>query len=90
MPDQPIAVGIDAPQTDEVAQAVLVVLLDRHPALMSIEELVQYFALPTQSAFGSMLVNEGLDDLARWGLVHRLDRFVFASYAAVRGLELRG
>ena len=82
--------GVYVPETDEVARCVLTVLLDCYPALVSIEELVRHFAFPARTAFPQMFIEEGVDDLARAGLAHRLDRFVFASQAAVRGEGLRG
>ena len=90
MPDQPTPSDVFVPHIDEAPQAILNVLLDRHPALVSIEELVGYFSVPTRTAYDTMVVDEGVDDLVRWGLAHRLDQFAFASYTAVRGLELRG
>jgi hypothetical protein len=89
MQEQPSAGSTYSPGTDEVAGTLLNVLLDRHPALVSVEELVRYAAFPSGTAFSEMCVDEGLDDLARWGLAHRLDRFAFASHAAVRVGELQ-
>lgn len=90
MQDQPTGGSVYVPEADEVAGCVLTVLLDRYPALVSIEELVQHFAFPGRSAFPAMFIEEGVDDLARAGLAHRLERFVFASQSAVRGEGLRG
>ncbi len=88
MPDQPTAGGGFVPETDEVTQAILGVLLHRYPALVSLEELVQNYAYPSEHAFSMRAIHEGVDDLARWGLAHRLDRFAFATHAAKRGEQL--
>jgi len=88
MPDQPTASERYVPETDEVAQAILAALLDRYPALVSLEELEQHFAFPPEHAFSAMAIDEGVNDLARFGLAHRLDRFAFASHAAKRAAEL--
>lgn len=88
MPDEPTAGSSFVPDIDEVAQAILVVLLDRYPALIALEELVQHYAFPPEHAFSVMAVDEGVDDLARFGLAHRLDRFAFATHAAKRAEDL--
>lgn len=88
MPDQPTAAEGFMPDIEEVAQAILVVLLDRHPALMSVEELLRYAAYPAEHAFTRQDIEDGVNDLARYGLAHRLDQFAFASYAAKRGEQL--
>ncbi len=90
MPDEPTAGVVYVLETDEVARNVLTVLLDRHPALVSLEELVRHFAFPPTTAISEMFIREGVDDLARYGLAHRLDRFAFASHSAVRANELSG
>lgn len=69
-------------------QAVLGVLLVHHPALLSEEEVVRQIAPEPTSFTERDRVHVAIFDLARAGLVHRLDRFVFATAAAVRASEL--
>jgi UDP-glucose 4-epimerase len=64
-------------------QAVLGVLLDHHPGLLSLEEVVRHIA-PDPSDFDdrdNVLV--ATRALVQRGLAHRLEEFIFASAAAV-------
>lgn len=91
MPDQPNAGSADVLEADEVARLVLGVLLVRHPALVAVEELVREFGTQDRDrSMPEMFIQEGVDELVCSGLAHRLDRFVFASYSAVRaqGMEM--
>lgn len=77
------------PDSDEVARVILGVLLQRHPALVAVDELVRELALPSSTQrIQEPLIQDGLDDLARCGLIHQLDVFVFATRAAARAHEL--
>lgn len=92
MPDQPTAAGdVGVLDHDEVIRVILTVLLDRHPTLVALEELVRYldFERP-EHHIAPMFVREGVDELRRVGLVHKLDHFAFASDSAVRASKLSG
>jgi len=91
MPDQPTADDLGVVEHDEVARLILTVLLDRHPALVALEELVRYFDYEQPAnRIAAMFVREGVDELRRMGLAHQLDGFAFATYSAVRASELGG
>jgi hypothetical protein len=67
-----------------IDKAVLDLLLERHPALLSEEEVVRALA-PEPATFADRdAVRLALRELAQAGLAHRLGRFVFATSAAVR------
>ena len=67
------------------AAPLLTILLDHYPALMSLDELVNEFAgLSRDRKQAEMMVADGLAALMASGLIHRIDRFVFASRAAVK------
>jgi hypothetical protein len=89
MPDQPITGESGVLDSDAIARLVLTVLLDRHPALVSLEELVRHFDYRRpEDRIAELFLREGLDELRRNGLAHQLDQFAFASYSAVRASEL--
>jgi len=91
MPDQPTADDLGVVEHDEVARLILTVLLDRHPALVALDELVHYFDYRRpEDRIDPMFVREGIDELRRMGLAHQLEQFAFASYNAVRANELTG
>lgn len=71
---------------DEVAQIVMGVLLERYPALLSIDDELRG-EIPAQAA-SDAAIHDAVDELERLGLVHVLDRFAFASYRAMRTREL--
>jgi hypothetical protein len=74
---------------DEVTEIVLSILIDRHPALVAFDELAAEFPdLDTEQRFPESVIHDAIDELVRLGLAHRLDRFVFASHAAVRAKAL--
>ena len=74
---------------DHAARFVLACLIGHHPALLSIDELFREFAgSDGDPGEASVVVDDGLAELVRSGLAHRLDRFVFASQAAVRASRL--
>jgi hypothetical protein len=65
------------------------VLIQRHPSLIEIDELVRELAHPALAQrIDEPLIHDGLRDLVASGLIHRLDDFVFASRAATRAAEL--
>jgi hypothetical protein len=64
-------------------RAVLGLLLEHHPALLSIEEVVRYVAPDPADSEGQDAVHVAIRALAQAGLAHRLDRFVFAAAPAV-------
>jgi hypothetical protein len=86
--------GIPTPRGGDAAQDVgvqddlddgmlLAILLDSdQPGLWSIDELIRAVGDRTTAA-------DALMRLERDGLIHRLDRFVFPTRAAVRGEEIR-
>jgi hypothetical protein len=79
------------PTSDQVKaeQAVLALLLDTHPALLSLDEIVRELT-DRPDEFGPRdRVNNAVRDLVAAGLVHRHGAFAFASRAAVRFEELR-
>jgi hypothetical protein len=80
-----------AQQSDEdrAEQALLGLLLDAHPALLSIDEIVREMTDRADEFGPRDRVNNAVRDLVASGLAHRLDGFVFASRAAVRSEELR-
>jgi hypothetical protein len=89
MPDRPERGNPPVLAADEVARLVLTVLLDRHPALVALEELVRHFDYPRpEDTIPEVFIRESVDELRRCGLAHRLDQFAFATYSAVRGNEL--
>jgi hypothetical protein len=84
--------GREAPPTsdeEQAEQAVLAVLLDVHPAQLSLDELVRELTDRPDDFAPRDRVNNAVRDLAADGLVHRHGAFVFASRAAVRFEELR-
>jgi hypothetical protein len=67
-----------------IDQAVLALLLEDHPALLTDEEVIRDLA-PEPATLGERdAVQVALRELVQAGLAHRLDRFVFATAAAVR------
>jgi DNA-binding response OmpR family regulator len=63
-------------------RAVLGLLLEHHPGLLSLDEVVRYVA-PEPADFAERdAVEVAIRTLAQSGLVYRLERFVFASAAA--------
>lgn len=75
---------------DLTARAILVILLDHYPALLSIEELVsEYAGLSRDRQTAELMVADGLAALLCSGLIHKLNGFVFASRAAIRAGQLQ-
>ena len=72
------------------ARAVLTILLDHYPALLTFDEVVsEYAALSEDRQRARLMVTDGLAALMGGGLIHQFDRFVFASRPAVRADQLR-
>lgn len=64
-------------------RAVLGLLLEHHPALLSINEVVRY-VIPGSVDFAEKdSVSNAIRVLVQAGLIHQLDRFVFAAAPAV-------
>lgn len=64
-------------------RAVLGLLLEQHPALLTIDEVVRYVT-PHAADFAEQdSVHMAIRGLMQAGLVHQLDRFVFAAAPAV-------
>jgi hypothetical protein len=79
------------PASDEekAEQAVLALLLEVHPAHLSLDEVVRELTDRPEDFAPRDRVNNAVRDLVAAGLLHRHGAFVFASRAAVRFEELR-
>jgi hypothetical protein len=74
---------------DRAEQSLLALLLEAHPALLSVDEIVREMT-DRPDEFGERArVNNAVRDLVAAGLAHRHGPFVFASRAAVRSDELK-
>jgi 3',5'-cyclic AMP phosphodiesterase CpdA len=76
------------PDPDVAPRFLLDYLVTHHPALFSVDELTGVYSGGQDLEAARFAVTEGVATLAGHGLVHRLDDFVFASRAAVRGHAL--
>lgn len=84
MHDQNTRVPVGPLDHNEVARAVLALLIDDQPGPQTIEELSRKFAgFEGDHRKATVEVNDGLSLLAAHGLVHRLDRFVVAAQAGI-------
>jgi hypothetical protein len=63
--------------------AVLELLLEYHPGLLTLEEVVRHVTAGEESFHQRDAVEVAVRELVKSGLAHRLDRFVLASVAAV-------
>ena len=72
----------------DARSAVLELLLDHHPALLSIDELVREMTAGSDSFAERDRVDVAVRELVEAGLAHRLDAFAFASHAAACFSEL--
>jgi hypothetical protein len=89
MPDQRNANGSSLPEAEDHAAVVLDILLGQQPGLLHLDELVRLYARGSiEHDSASPIVDDAISELLASGLVHRLDRFVFASRAALRAREL--
>jgi hypothetical protein len=75
-------------EDDQVQQAVLGLLLDAHPAQLSLEELVREMTDTPDDFARRDRIETAVRGLTGVGLIHRHGRFLFASRAAVRFNEL--
>lgn len=74
---------------DQVQQAALAILLDAHPAQLSVDELARELT-DRPDEFGPRdAIENAVRDLVGAGLVHRQGAFVFPTRAAVRFDELQ-
>jgi Fe2+ or Zn2+ uptake regulation protein len=62
--------------------AVLELLLERHPALLSTEEIIRAMTAGSESFEDRDQVEVALRELVEAGLAHRVGSFAFASHAA--------
>ena len=92
MADPRVNAGGDEPRLtdhDQVQQAVLAILLDAHPAQLSIDELARELT-DRPAEFGPRdAIENAVRDLVGAGLVHHHGPFVFPTRAAVRFDELQ-
>jgi Fe2+ or Zn2+ uptake regulation protein len=70
--------------------AVLELLLDHHPGLLSIDELVRKMTAGADTSAERDAVTVALRELVEAGLAHRLGSFVFASHAAASFHQIQG
>lgn len=91
MPHQRSCDPADVLEPDVIAGAVLGCLIHDAPPLVTVEELTSRMAgFEGDRRKARRSVEDALSDLVQHGLAHRLDRFVFASQAAIRGRALTG
>lgn len=91
MHDQSTRDSADSLDPDVVAGAVLGLLINELPGLQTPDELARKFAgLSGDVRKARVQVEDALSDLAAHGLVHRLEEFVVASQAGIRGHGLTG
>ena len=65
-------------------------LVERHPELVPIDELVRELTFPAQPHMTSppQFVVEAVERLFHYGLAHQIEGFAFATRAGVRAIEL--
>jgi hypothetical protein len=78
-----------ATDEEQAEQAVLALLLEVHPAHLSLDEVVRELTDRPDDFAPRDRVNNAVRDLVAAGLVHRHGAFVFATRAAVRFEDLR-
>jgi hypothetical protein len=71
-----------------IASALLALLLDHHPALLSIDEVVRALTAGSDSCADRDAIDVALRELVEAGLAHRIGSFAFASHAASRFHQL--
>jgi hypothetical protein len=74
---------------DRAEQSVLALLLEAHPGLLSIDEIVREMTDRPNEFPERDRVHNAVRDLAAAGLAHCHGPFVFASRVAVRSDELK-
>lgn len=68
---------------------ILDILIDQNPGLLHVDELARmYGRASVDPDTARRIVDDVISELLAGGLVHRLDRFVFATRAALRAREL--
>jgi Fe2+ or Zn2+ uptake regulation protein len=72
----------------DTRHAVLELLLDHHPGLLSTDEVIGELTAGSGAFTDRDQIEVAVRDLAGAGLVNRVDRFVFASHAAASFREL--
>jgi hypothetical protein len=76
----------------EPAQAtadILDILIGQHPGLLHVDELARmYGRASVEPDSARRIVDDAISELLASGLVHRLDRFVFVTRAALCAREL--
>ncbi|MGN6188215.1 MAG: hypothetical protein ACTHOE_04905 [Conexibacter sp.] len=92
MPDQNPTLDPRATDSDTIESEVFHMLVEQHPALVPIAELVRELTFPAQPHISSppQFVAEAVERLFHFGLAHRVDDFAFATRAGVRAIELWG
>ena len=63
--------------------SVLDLLLEHHPALLSVEEVIREMTAGTDAFDARDRIEVAIRRLVETGLAHRVGSFVFASHAAV-------
>jgi hypothetical protein len=74
---------------DQVQQAALAILLDAHPAQLSVDELARELTDRPAEFEPRDAIENAVRDLVGAGLVHRHGMFVFPTRSAVRFDELQ-
>jgi Fe2+ or Zn2+ uptake regulation protein len=74
----------------DARQAVLELLLDHHPGLLSTDEVIREMTAGAESLAEREQIEVALRELVEAGLVHRLGAFVFASHASASFRQLEG
>jgi hypothetical protein len=64
-------------------RAVLGLLLEHHPALLSVDEVLGHLAPQSAAIAERDAIEEAIGALVQAGVAHRLERFVFAAAATV-------
>lgn len=91
MQDQGTRDSADPLDPDTIAGAVLGSLIYDRPCLQTPHELALKFVNPSHDIRKARVqVEDALSDLAAHGLIHRLDGFVMASQAGIKGHGLDG
>ena len=75
---------------NDARHAVLELLLDHHPGLLSTEEVVREMTAGAETFAERDPIEVALRELVEAGLAHRLGAFVFASHAAASFRQLEG
>ncbi len=91
MHDQSTRVSASPREPEELASAVLSMLIADQPGPQTVEELTRKYAgFEGNQRKAKVAVLDGLSQLAAHGLVHHLDRFVFPTQAGLLANTMRG